>query len=411
VRKPNSDYVQIVIVGAALTALLVLAVFLVNRESSDAVAEDAEVAILTESTMSAASAVVNATNFAVVLSVNDGGADLVAVAKDGSEAAVEAMRSRFDRLSANLNGQADEAEREYRGFEMATQAALGDLDGLDVESASAALESQRQYYEQLIETLTGIRDARSAEILASGEGVGQAADAVRFLVVFLVPLAIMVAVWRSTRRGAAERLLTEELRHEREVSRSKDAFIADVSHELRTPLTGIFGFASALEDEKDSLPPFARELVGLIVTEAAELSRMVDDLVAAGRIDAHALTFDIQPIELLPEIREVLRPFGRRGISIEVDDIATVVMADRLRLRQLLRNLVSNAVKHGGSDVAMTAYNRGNLVVIEVIDDGLGVSDEVHSVCSRGMCTRTAPRWSRAAWASVWPLPGRSPRA
>ena len=377
-RKPNSDYVQIVIVGAALTALLVLAVFLVNRESSDAVAADAEVAILTESTMSAAAAVVNATNFAVVLSVNDGGTDLVSDARRGSETAVEEMRSRFDRLAANLNGEADKVEQEYQGFELATQTALGDLNTLDVESATVVLEGQRASYDQLIELLTGIRDARSAEILASGEGVGQAADAVRFLVVFLVPLAIMIAVWRSTRRSASERLLTEELRHEREVSRSKDAFIADVSHELRTPLTGIFGFASALEDETEELPPFARELVGLIVTEAAELSRMVDDLVAAGRIDAHAISFEVQPVELLPEIQEVLRPFGRRGISIEVDDITTIVMADRMRLRQLMRNLVSNAAKHGGDEIAVTAYNRDGFVVIEVIDDGPGVSEEVH---------------------------------
>lgn len=91
---------------------------------------------------------------------------------------------------------------------------------------------------------------------------------------------------------------------------AKDSFIADVSHELRTSLTGIFGFASALEDERASLPPFAAELVGLIVTEAVELSRMVDYLVAAGRIDAEAITFEFEPVELLGEIKSGPAPIG-----------------------------------------------------------------------------------------------------
>jgi two-component system OmpR family sensor kinase len=208
--------------------------------------------------------------------------------------------------------------------------------------------------------------------------VGRAAGAVRFLVVFLLPLGIMLALWKSTRRGAAARILTEELRHEREVSKSKDAFIADVSHELRTPLTGIYGFALALEDDPE-LEPSARELVGLIVTEAAELSRMVDDLVAAGRIDAKAISFDIARVDVCPEIQEVVRPFRRQGISVEVDDVEIAVSADQARLRQLLRNLVSNAAKHGGSEIAVTAYTREGVAVIEVIDDGPGVTPEVEA--------------------------------
>jgi signal transduction histidine kinase len=104
---------------------------------------------------------------------------------------------------------------------------------------------------------------------------------------------------------------------------------------------------------------------------------MVDDLVAAGRIDAEAITYDIEPVQLWMEIKDVVRPFRRQGISVEVDDISISVLADRMRLRQLLRNLVSNAAKHGGEEIAVTAYSRGDTGVIEVIDDGPGVSDEV----------------------------------
>jgi signal transduction histidine kinase len=380
VPKPNSDYVHIVVVGASLTALLVLAVFLVNRESSSAIASDAEIAILAESTMSAAAGVINATNFAVVLAVNDADTNVVDDAREGVEHAAEELSSRLGRLTSDLQpDQQGPVAQAYRRFELTTNVALDGLEVIDTQAGASVLTNQGRSYQDLIDSLTELRDGRTAEILVAGEGVGRAAEAVRFLVVFLLPLGIMVAVWRTTRRNAAQRILTEELRHEREVSRSKDAFIADVSHELRTPLTGIYGFASALEDDDAGLSPSSRELVGLIVTEAAELSRMVDDLVAAGRIDAEAIIYDIELVELCPEIQEVLRPFRRQGISVEVDDISISVLADRSRLHQLLRNLISNAAKHGGFDIALTAYSRDGLAVIEVIDDGPGVSPEVEA--------------------------------
>jgi signal transduction histidine kinase len=104
---------------------------------------------------------------------------------------------------------------------------------------------------------------------------------------------------------------------------------------------------------------------------------MIDDLVAAGRIDADAISYELEPVPVLDEIREVVRPFRRRGISVEVDDISIVVLADRMRLSQILRNLVSNAAKHGGSEIAVTAYTRDDTAVIEVIDDGAGVAEDV----------------------------------
>lgn len=377
VRKANSDYVQIVIVGAIVTTLLVLAVFLVNRESSDAVAADAQIAILSESALSAAAGVLNATNFAVVLASHETDAALVDAARQGVEESTDELGARMDRLVTAIPTSArGTVQTALRDFDSSTESAIAELEGIDATTGGEVLADHEERYRDLEAALTDLRDISSAQILVASEGVGRAAEAVRYLVVFLLPLGVIVAVWRATRRSAASRILTEELRHEREVSRSKDAFIADVSHELRTPLTGIYGFAAALEDDS-TLSSSTREMVGLIATEAAELSRMVDDLVAAGRIDAQAITFDSAPVELCTVIQDVVRPFRRQGVSVEVDDIGIAVIADRVRLRQLLRNLVSNAVKHGGGDIAVTAYSRSGVAVIEVIDDGPGVSAEV----------------------------------
>jgi len=378
VRKPNSDFVQILVVGATLTTLLVLAVFLVNRENSGAVADDAQTAILSESALSAAAAVRNATSFAVVLATSGAADAPVDDARRGAGEASAELKSRIERLSAVLPaGERRSVTDSEAAFRAYTASVLDVLDAEESPGLVEALQTQGLAYSDLTTGLAEIRDARSAEILLAGEGVGRAANAVRFLVVFLLPLGIMIGVWRAVRRTSERRILTEELRHERQVSQSKDSFIADVSHELRTPLTGIYGFASALEDDDQTLNPTSRELIGLIVTEAAELARMVDDLVAAGRIDANAISYSIEPIALSQEIEEVVRPFKRRGVSVEVDDIGISVQADRLRLRQLLRNLVSNAAKYGGRELAVTAYHRDGMVVIEVIDDGPGVSAEV----------------------------------
>jgi signal transduction histidine kinase len=378
VKKRTLDYVPIVVVGAVLTTLVVLAVFLVNRESSGAVAADAEVAILAESTLSAAAGAVNATNFAVVLSVDITDPELIAEARAGAEEAFVELNTRSARLVAHLPpNQRSRLVDALRLFTLATEDALAALVSLDEQQGSTLLAAQAGTYRTMVEMLAEVRDTRTADILVAGEGVGRAADAVRFLVVFLLPMGIMIAVWRAIRRSAKQRILTEELRHARDESRSKDQFIADVSHELRTPLTGIYGFASSLEDASDDMPEPARELVGFIVTESAELSRMIDDLVAAGRIDADAISYELEPVPVLDEIREVVRPFRRRGISVEVDDISIVVLADRMRLSQILRNLVSNAAKHGGSEIAVTAYTRDDTAVIEVIDDGAGVAEDV----------------------------------
>jgi signal transduction histidine kinase len=378
VRKLKSDYIPILIVGASLTALLVLAVFLVNRESSGAVANDAQAAILSESTLSAAAGVRNATSFAVVFAESGATTELIDDARDGAIAAGDELQTRVDRLLVELpDDERAVVSEAHVKFEVATESVLAGLGGGDSAARLEALGFQGTAYDDLSSTLTDVRDVRTGEIILAGEGVGRAADAVRFLVMFLLPLGIMIGVWRTIRRSSERRILTEELRHEREVSHSKDSFIADVSHELRTPLTGIYGFASTLEDGDETLSPTSRELVGLIVTEAAELARMVDDLVAAGRIDANSITYNLETVELSSEIEEVVRPFKRRGVSVEVDDIGISVQADRLRLRQLLRNLVSNAFKYGGDEIAVTAYSQGATVIIEVIDDGPGVSPDV----------------------------------
>ena len=368
-----------VIMSSGILILLVLAVFLVNREGSSSVASDAAAAIVADNAVSTVAAVRTATSYALVLASVAGDSGLSQNAFDGLDAALSDLEVRIGRLVSDMNPtEAAQLKRELEGFEDATNLALMAMEEGRLDEAAGWVDEQLTPFELLTSTLLVIRDDRTEQVLVAGEGVGRIAEAVRFLILFLIPVAVMVAFWRAQKANVRRRTMTEEVEHHRRVAKSKDEFVADVSHELRTPLTGIYGFALALEESGETMTESERdELVGLIVNEAAELARMVDDLVAIGRIDAGAVSYTLGRVDISEVIEEVMKPLDRRGISIEYEAADMSVYADSDRLRQVLRNLVSNAVKYGGDRIAVGVWRREEAIVIEVIDDGPGVSSEV----------------------------------
>jgi signal transduction histidine kinase len=159
--------------------------------------------------------------------------------------------------------------------------------------------------------------------------------------------------------------------------RSKDDFLASVSHELRTPLTTVYGSAEALLEEWDGMEPSVRrELVGLIAHESGELTHMVEDLFVAAQADPEAVSVAPEPIELHPLIAQLVSAGVDRVARIRLGEISGVAWADPLRLSQILRNLVSNALRYGGPRIRIEAKVAGGRCVVGVLDDGAGVPDE-----------------------------------
>jgi two-component system OmpR family sensor kinase len=181
------------------------------------------------------------------------------------------------------------------------------------------------------------------------------------------------------RRQVAERRIEFEARleAERELSRAKDEFIAGLSHEFRTPLTSIFGFSELLIDQGLVDPDMSIELIRLINSESAELSRMVEDLLMAARLEAGQVTIQQVDVEVVAEIESVLAPVIRAGSPMQVELEPTSVSVDALRFRQILRNLVSNAVKHGGDSIGLLGRVEGDRYLVSIIDDGAGVPDTI----------------------------------
>ena len=176
---------------------------------------------------------------------------------------------------------------------------------------------------------------------------------------------------RSMARAAAE---ADVLRR---VNADKDQFIAGVSHELRTPLTTIRGFADVLAggDVTDSE---RAEYIGVIQHEAYAMSAIVEDLLVAARVEAGHITIVPREIDIRHVVDQVISALPRTSGSVgnAVGEAMTAV-GDEMRVRQVVRNLVSNSIRHGGSRVWVESEAEGADVLIHVCDDGGGVAESI----------------------------------
>lgn len=153
------------------------------------------------------------------------------------------------------------------------------------------------------------------------------------------------------------------------LERSRDQFIATVSHELRTPITAIFGlskemasaYASFEEEDK-------KEMIALVAREAEEASWLIEDLLVAHRADFADVKISVDSFHILDEIRRVADSVDSK-FTITGEE-GTVVVADPLRTRQILRNLLTNAVRYGGSEASIEVQEIGEVVEVSVCDSG-----------------------------------------
>jgi signal transduction histidine kinase len=171
------------------------------------------------------------------------------------------------------------------------------------------------------------------------------------------------------------RPLKETQRRLAQLVDSKDRFVASVSHELRTPLTTVVGFSAELRDHlEDFTHAELREMLDLIASQAADVGHIVEDLLVAARADLGTISLAPEELDIRSIIREVVS--GHPADAIELPDHALAALVDSTRLRQILRNLLTNARRYGGDRVALEAGREEGYVWVEVTDNGAGVSPD-----------------------------------
>jgi signal transduction histidine kinase len=228
---------------------------------------------------------------------------------------------------------------------------------------------------------TDLRDRQTdlAAAIADSDEVGGRISRITFVAIsFAIPAVTMIVFWLLLRRRVREReqVIQARLEAEQELVRAKDEFIASLSHELRTPLTTIVGFSELLVDN-EGIDDDAREQLGIIHSSSSDLARMVGDLLVAARLEAGALTVSPEVVDLDEAVASAIASYRLAGEDIKVKVPPVRVHADPLHLRQVIHNLVSNALRHGGDRILITATQKGGTVSLVVADDGPGVPPEL----------------------------------
>lgn len=162
---------------------------------------------------------------------------------------------------------------------------------------------------------------------------------------------------------------------------AKNDFIATVSHELRTPLTAVIGFLDELPGVVGELGEEPEEMLEIISSEATSLANIVEDLLVAARADIDQLVVRKEAVDVAAVVERVVRASSRiagdHEASIDADAVREVVAeADGGRVEQIIWNLLTNALRHGGKEVAIGAERRAGRIEIWVRDNGAGIPHE-----------------------------------
>ncbi len=169
-------------------------------------------------------------------------------------------------------------------------------------------------------------------------------------------------------------LVHRDITREYEVDRMKSEFVSTVSHELRTPLASVLGFAELLL-HRELKPERQRKYIHTIHQEARRLTTLINDFLDLQRMESGKQTYIVEPVELTPLIREVVE-IQRMGnekhrFQMHLNNEACTVLGDQDKLRQVLTNLISNAVKYSpeGGEIGINCNVIRGKAILDIKDE------------------------------------------
>jgi len=219
----------------------------------------------------------------------------------------------------------------------------------------------------LLETIDGIISAgekQPQEITIQGKGN-------QILEARLVPFSDMIIGF------------FQDVTEEKRVEAIKRDFVANVSHELRTPLASIKGYAETLLDGALNDRATLKKFLTIIDRHANRMTAIIDDLLTISMIESHQMQLKLEAVDIKGLINSVLQGFEKnardKGLKLIFDmrDDLPAVTADRVRLEQVIVNLVDNAIKYTNQgEVKISARKEDNAMRIDVEDTGIGIPEK-----------------------------------
>jgi len=252
----------------------------------------------------------------------------------------------------------------------------------DVISRLETLFSDREVWNTLKGIVTGFAETREA---ITGTMTRTDQSLIAYSALPLPDGATLLTFTDVTDSKRYERLLVEKNQSLEATSELKNRFISHVSYELRTPLTTIIGFNDMLSSPLiGSLNPKQREYLADITSSSKALLALVDNILDLATIDAGAMELKLGPVSaarVIDDAIEGVRDRAIRGkltIDIGLSQDATTFVADEARVRQVLYNLISNAVGFSrvGDSILISAWREPGVMNFAVEDHGIGIPED-----------------------------------
>jgi PAS domain S-box-containing protein len=178
-------------------------------------------------------------------------------------------------------------------------------------------------------------------------------------------------------------LLIRDVTHERDIDSAKSEFVTFTAHELRTPLTSIQGYSDILLTRTDLTTAERSKFLGYINKKSVQLGNLINDLLDISRIEAgQGLVLNLEHCnagEVLTQVvSHYMKDFKNRGFNLDIESSHCVVNVDKLKMAQVIENVLSNSVKYSADDsnIQINAKIKGNEYEVSISDQGIGMTPE-----------------------------------
>ncbi len=198
-------------------------------------------------------------------------------------------------------------------------------------------------------------------------------------------LELFMARFSSDQSTGGAMVVIHDVTEQRKSEQTRREFIANVSHELRTPLTNVKSYAETIISSGDELPPELRNnFMGVIVSEADRMTRIVKDLLTLSKFDYGKMEMNVSRFPFAEAVENVCKAVAldaknhAHTFTVECPAELPAVNGDRERIEQVIMNIISNAIKYtsDGGQITVTAGQEGKNVFVRVSDNGVGIPEK-----------------------------------